>query len=134
MEKERICIDTDLIIEYLRGRKPFADKLEEVIMKYECYLTSITTYELYLGQERMKQKQNLDGLIQHFKILPFDLNSAKMSAKIQNELKNKGEEIGLPDILIAGICLINRIPFLTNNYQHYSRINNLSLIDLESIK
>ncbi|MEK9149918.1 MAG: type II toxin-antitoxin system VapC family toxin [Candidatus Desantisbacteria bacterium] len=134
MEKNRICIDTDLIVEYLRGRKPLADKVELALIRYECCLTSITAYELYLGQERMKKKQNLDSLMEHFRILPFDLDSAKMVAKIQSELRKKGEEIGLPDTLIAGICMINKIPLLTNNYGHYSRITNLNLVVLDSLK
>jgi tRNA(fMet)-specific endonuclease VapC len=66
--------------------------------------------------------------------LPFDLDSAKMTATVQNELREKGEEIGLPDTLIAGICIANSIPLLTNNYDHYSRIKNLRLVDLDSLK
>ncbi len=50
-------------------------------------------------------------------------------AEIQDSLDKKGKNIGIPDTLIAGICIAAGIPLLTLNTQHFSRIAALKLIN-----
>ncbi|MEW6066840.1 MAG: type II toxin-antitoxin system VapC family toxin [Nitrospirota bacterium] len=129
MGKEAACIDTDICIDFLRNREPGFGMFLKGVSEHIPYITSITAFELHLGHIKMKKKESLDNFINRFHILTFDSLAAKTAAKIQAELDEKGTDIGMPDTLIAGICIANSIPLLTNNVKHFSRIKALKLIE-----
>lgn len=129
MVKEAACIDTDVCIDFLRSRNPGAEKFLKTVSEFTPHITSITAFELHLGHIKLKKRDSLDSFINQFHILPFDAKAAKTTAKIQAELDEKGAHIGIPDTLIAGICVANSIPLLTNNIRHFSRIKSLKLIE-----
>jgi len=45
-----LCIDTDVIIDYLRGREPGKSTFASWRNKAEVLVTSITAFELLLGR------------------------------------------------------------------------------------
>jgi len=128
--KETACIDTDICIDFLRNREPGKGMFLRAIAEFIPHITSITAFELHLGHIKMKKRENLEDFINQFHMLSFDSKAAKITAKIQAELDEKGTGIGMPDTLIAGICIANTIPLLTNNINHFSRIKSLNLIEL----
>jgi len=130
MEKERLCIDTDVCVDFLRKKNPGFNLFTKVFNRYEPCITAITAFELYLGHTKMKRRERIDDFINQFIILPFDLKASEVSAKIQSALDEKGEGIGIPDTLIAGICISNQVPLLTLNKKHFSRITGLKLITI----
>ena len=128
MDKEPVCIDTNLCIDFLRKREPGFSQFLNVLKTYEPCITTITTFELFMGQFKMKRKQDIEGFIKQFLILPFDLASSKESAKLFVNLSSLGKGLDIPDIMIAGICIANKIPLLTMNLSHFSRIAELKVI------
>ena len=52
-------------------------------------------------------------------VLPLDVTAARQAAALQRTLQQQGQVIGLPDTLIAGVCLAQQIPLLTRNSRHY---------------
>ncbi|MFQ5688324.1 MAG: type II toxin-antitoxin system VapC family toxin [Candidatus Scalindua sp.] len=131
MAKKAACIDTDLCIDFLRKREPGYNLFVKVINNFEpCCITTITAFELCLGHIKMGKKKKLDGFFEQFKILPFDFIASKMAADIQSKLDKKGAGIGMPDTLIAAICAAHKIPFITGNIKHFSRVESLELIEL----
>lgn len=130
MAKERVCVDTDVCIDFLRKRTPGFDLFVKILDGYEPCMTAITAYELYLGHMKMKRKDQIDDFIYQFVILPFDLKASEVSANIESSLDRKGKGIGIPDTLIAGICISNNLPLLTLNTVHFSRITGLNLIPI----
>ena len=53
--------------------------------------------------------------------------TVKWAARIHRELADRGEPIGNPDCLIAGICLTRDAVLLTNNRPHFEKIDGLHL-------
>lgn len=49
MEPRNVCVDTDVVIDYLRGRNKNQDILPAVIKKHEVYISPVSVYELYYG-------------------------------------------------------------------------------------
>lgn len=49
MDSRRICVDSDVVIDYLRGKNRFQEVLPSAIEKYNCYIAPISVYELYYG-------------------------------------------------------------------------------------
>lgn len=116
----QLIIDTDVIIDYLR-RPP--QLLEKAITQFHCGLSAVTLYELTsVAVKSERQHRRLQEFLQIVLVIPFDEQSAIHAADIWRNLQKQGLTIGLPDTLIAGTCLANRLPVLTNNKRHYSRI------------
>ena len=127
MAKELVCIDTDVCVDFLRKRNLGFDLFIRILKGYEPCITAITAYELYLGHMKMKRKDRIDDFIYQFVMLPFDLKASEVSANIESSLDRKGKGIGIPDTLIAGICISNNVPLLTINTMHFPRVNGLNL-------
>lgn len=129
MERPVACVDTDFCVDYLREKAPRCTQFEQAMARFDLRMTAITAYELLLGQVRMRRKQDLSGLLEVVPVIPFGRRAAEESAKTHSILMKKGQEIGLPDTLIAGICLAEAIPLLTCNLAHFERVEDLKVID-----
>ncbi len=127
MEKHRVCIDTDIIIDFLREKSPGQEILEECIEKYECYITFITAFETYLGLKSEKQKNIFNSILGELKLVPTNLKAAEKSAQIIKELRKENKEIGLMDSIIAGMCINNGLELVTKNIDHFNRVKGIKL-------
>lgn len=56
-------------------------------------------------------------------------SAANRAAEIYADLKKKGQPIGHTDCLIARIALVNGLQVVTNNTDHFERIDGLELIN-----
>jgi predicted nucleic acid-binding protein len=52
---------------------------------------------------------------------------AETAAIIYADLRKKGNEIGHTDTLIAGIAIVSELQLITNNTNHFKRINDLNI-------
>ena len=130
MAKKNVCVDTDVCIDFLRRKEPGLTLLIKLLEKFDPCITTITAFELHLGHIKMNRKDRIEGFIDQFNILPFNLEAAIISARIQALLDSRGEGIGIPDTLIAGICVAEKVPLLTLNAKHFSKIDELRLINI----
>ncbi len=129
---KRVCLHRyGCLCRFLRKKDPGFSLFIKILKGYEPCITAITAYELYLGHMKMKRKDRIDDFIYQFIILPFDLKASEASANIESSLDKKGKGIGIPDTLIAGICISNNVPLLTINTMHFSRVNGLSLFPVD---
>lgn len=97
-------------------------------------LTSITTFELYLGSELSKKKDSnlkvIQSLFQQFPVFPFNLKASNIASKIYSDLEKKGEMIELNDIYIASIVIEQNSILATDNINHFNRILSLKTITI----
>lgn len=126
-----VCIDTDIIIQYLKGDEKADKKINELIDKEELITTSINVFELYKGGGRASSEELdiISNFLTNFKILDFDSESSKKSAEIFNELKKQGKEVDPLDLMIASIAITKNQKLLTGNTKHFNRIPDLELED-----
>jgi len=122
-----LIADTDVIIDYFSGSEPFAGMVAGLIQKDSLALTSITVFELYAGVTGAKRLGQIDSLVSLAPVFPFGTEDAMAAVGIYNDLKKEGKLIGIQDILIAGICVARKLPLLTRNTDHFSRIPALKL-------
>ena len=122
-----IVADTDVIIDFFSGSEPFAQVIADLIRKDRLALTSITVFELYAGVSGPRRLDQIDDLVSLAKVFSFGTEEALAAVGIYNDLKRVGKLIGIPDILIAGVCLARKQPLLTRNREHFSRIPGLKL-------
>jgi len=123
----KYCLDTDVVIEFLKDRNSPASKL---ILRFrdEVAITSITLYELYYGPLKAgleKEILDIDSLRRQIIVLPFDEYAAEKAAKIDAKLHKVGQPVGLRDVFIASIALAHKLIVVTRNLQDFKRIKHV---------
>jgi len=122
-----IIADTDVIIDFFTDNRPVSDEISKFILEKRLGLTSVTVYELYAGVIGKKRIKQIEDLITKVPIFSFGVTEAALAGRIYTALKAKGRLIGNQDIIIAGICIANKLPLFTKNIAHFSVIPQLSL-------
>ncbi len=131
MATSLLIVDTDIIIDFLRHQ---SEVLLQVASQYQCCITAISLFELQIGTIRSEQqKQRFSQALSHFSILPFDANAAHHASTVGRHLQQSGQMIGLPDTMIAGICLSQDLPLLTRNTRHYTRVTGLQIFTPDNL-
>ena len=124
-----LCVDTNLLIDFLKNREPGATALERALLNYHCGMTSITHYELLYGMARARRSIGEEVLTEALTVLPLDRVAAARAARLHAQLVHANQDIGVKDTLIAAICLAHAVPLLTANVRHFSRVEGLTVID-----
>ena len=125
--ENRVCVDTDIIIDYLRGRLPGVKIFAQIITEEIPFTTYITNFELLCEARKSREKKIIEECLLGIKILPFDELSSNEAARIYIDLRQRGQLIGIRDILIAAIAITNGLQISTKNLKDFKRINGLSL-------
>lgn len=128
----KLClVDTDILSEFFKGNINVINKVDEYLREYDAINVSIITYyEILNGllyKDARKQLFRFEEFIKLNKVIPLTLQTTKISAGIQANLRKKGTEIGHTDTLIAGIAIANGFQLITNNTNHFNRIKDLDL-------
>lgn len=126
-----MIIDSDILIYFLKGNRIVVDELLK-LSPDELYTTRINYTELLYGAyNSIKVEENLTkftNFLKKFNILEFDQRSSEVFAKTKVKLKKEGNIIADMDLMIASIAIANNYELVSNNHKHFSRIENLKLI------
>ncbi|MHC1627790.1 MAG: type II toxin-antitoxin system VapC family toxin [Candidatus Nezhaarchaeales archaeon] len=135
MEAARVIVDTDVLIDLLRGVKSIVGAIRDLESR-GCLLatTVVNAFELFYGacksRSRERNVASVKRLLGRLKILSLGLKSALRASIIHAELEAQGRPIGLRDVLIAAIALTRGYGIVTKNVKHFERIKELMLIPL----
>jgi tRNA(fMet)-specific endonuclease VapC len=121
-----IVADTDVLIDFLRGRG--AAERVALELKQGLATTVISAFELWAGSiGSTKREKAVAVLLDALAIITLDASAAKQAAALRHSLQKKGRTIGMADSLIAGICIDRSAILLTRNTKHFGDIPRLSL-------
>ncbi len=127
-------IDTDIIIEYLRGNKIVVKRLIDLLNK-RLFITTISIAELFYGiYQSSKVKENHEkfrDFLSNVEILTIEFENCKTFGKIKSKLKKEGNLIDNLDLFIACICLDNNLTLVTNNEKHFRRLKDLKIMNIK---
>ena len=130
--EQKICLDTDVLINFLRNKKEEVKFILEQEERNEITTTYINLFELYYGAYKSKEQQkNLEAvnlIIDRITILNLTLLSVKKAGEILAQLEREGEKVDFRDILIGTIALLHNCILKTNNTKHFSKIEGLKLV------
>lgn len=124
-----LAVDTDLVIDFLRGRGEGASLVRDGLAEGNLRLTAITGFELRVGTDFLDRRDDILRLFRS-RTLPIDLAAALRAGEVFSSLRAEGRGIGFADCLQAGICLRHAIRFATRNRKHFERVEGLDLADL----
>ena len=121
---DRILLDTDIVIEYLRG----SDKATEYIegLTGELLLSTITLAELWSGVRGDEEAQSLELFLLAFRIVAVDGEIAKNGGSFRREY-SASHGTGLADALIAATALKEEAKLISFNARHYPMIPDLEI-------
>jgi tRNA(fMet)-specific endonuclease VapC len=119
--------DTDVLIDFLEGRSPTAERLALELDRGQLRTTVISRFELLAGAKTGPQQKVVGALLAALPSLPLDEQAADRAAEIRRGLERDGVGIGMADSLIAGIALVHDGILLTRNRRHFERVSGLTL-------
>lgn len=126
-----VVVDTDLVIDFLRGKGPGAPLVRDLIASHRLRVTAITAFELRVGADFLARRDDILRLV-HSRAFPLDSRSALRAGELAATLRGAGQDIGLADCLQAGICMNFDLPFATRNRKHFDRVEGLQLFDVSA--
>jgi predicted nucleic acid-binding protein len=122
---EKVVLDTDVLVDLLRGKEKAVRKIQELEEHAIIYTTVVNLFELYYGAYKSKYKEKnvkaVSELEKSINILLLDERSAEIAGKMLAELQSKGKDVEFRDALIAGIAIRNSVPIYTRNVKHFRR-------------
>ena len=121
---ESVLLDTDVLIDYLRGLPAaveFLEGLEDSLM-----ISSMTVAELYAGVREGEERQVLDLFSRAFEIIPIDDEIARQGGLYRRDYQ-ASHNTGLADGLIAATAERKKAKFVTLNASHYPMLANLKI-------
>jgi tRNA(fMet)-specific endonuclease VapC len=127
------CLDTNFIIDIIKGKISIEtlNKLEDNSLS----IASPSIVEIIRGLHLKSTSQNIkhneeekiENILNSLNILQLNKENAKAAGKIQAQLVNKGEDIGIMDIMIAAIAITNNEILITRNKKHFEKIEGLKI-------
>jgi len=125
---ESLCIDSDVLIDFLRGKPEAAGKMRAAEGRYFLCTTACNAYELLAGAVSPARRTAVIRLLDRLRVLPLTRAAAEKSAETGAALKARGQGLPLADLLIAGTALENKCLLLTGNRKHFEKIPGLALL------
>ena len=111
-------VDTNILIDYMRGRADAVKFVEEVVAKSLCYLSSITVAELYAGVREGKERRLLEQFFAAFDIASVDGEIVRIGGLYRRDY-GKSHGVGLADAIIAATAEFHRAKLATLNKKHF---------------
>lgn len=128
-----VVLDTNFLIDVMQGNPEAARRLEDLLESTASMaISAITVMELHHGIPRSKKPQKeaerIDRGLRGITTYPITYDIAAKAGRIDGELVDRGEPIGIPDVLIAASALKHAEPVLTRNTRHFKRISGLEIL------
>lgn len=129
-------VDTDWVIHYLKGRRPFVERLR-VLREQGLAISVINLGELYEGvygaTKPEEREQGLKDFLQGVTTLGLDEETCRIFGRERQRLRQAGNLPGDMDLFIGATALRHNLTVLTNNRNHFERIVGLRIESLPSV-
>ena len=131
-----VVLDSSVLIAAERGALNLDAMLAALPPGETTVTTAIVAAELLHGVERAhpearraRRSAFVEALLGRLTLLPVDLGTARLYARIWATLAAAGQPIGPHDMLIAAVALQHRHAVATCNARHFRRVPGLEILD-----
>ena len=128
-----VIFDTSVLVALEHG----SHGLEKLVAGRESEpfgISVVTVSELLHGVHRADSEKRrltrgafVEKIIQTFPLYPFDLNAARIYAKLWANLAKKGVAIGAHDLMIASTAIALGFSVLTADVRDYGKVKEVSV-------
>ncbi len=124
MAKIKLLVDTDIIIDYLKGVKPARELFKSKDIVIYCSILSKKELLSKVGLSDSERKKIMN-LISRLKVLKIDND---INQKYMLLINRYGErQSSIVDYLIAATAWAKNLPLLTRNIKHFKKIKEIKL-------
>ncbi len=118
-----MLVDTDVLIDYLRGLSKAAAFLESNLDVVA--ISAMSVAELYQRVREGEERMALSDMVSVLTVLPITESVAKEAGLLRRQYR-KTNNAGLADCLIASTALAHDLPLRTLNVKHYPMLKDVS--------
>ncbi len=116
---ERLLIDTDVLIEYLRGRDRAVEYLEG--LHADLYVSVVSIAELFAGVRGEEEEASLKQFLLTFTVLPVTQKVAQLGGLYRREYR-ASHSTGIADALIAATAEDSGAGLVSFNRRHFPMV------------
>jgi tRNA(fMet)-specific endonuclease VapC len=124
-----ILLDTNVVIAFFNGNIEVLKRIQAEIGRIA--LSTLVVAELdYGAKASQKAKENIEKLhrfVDIVRVVPFDLECAKIFGTIKSKLRKLGKPTGEMDALIAATAMSHKALLVTGNRNHFENIESLKV-------
>lgn len=124
-----LLIDTDVLINYLRGYVDAVTYIESLTDPF--LISSITVAELYSGVRDGAERTALDIFISAFEVVAVD-EAIALKGGLYRRDYGKSHNVGLADALIAATAETKGAVLVTLNRKHFPMLANVNVPYIKS--
>lgn len=122
MSRRRL-VDTDVLVEYLRGRSRAVDYLEG--LAGELHVSAVTVAELFAGA-REEEETRLRAFLATFEVEPITERSAELAGRFRRAW-GPSHGTGLADALVAAAAETVGGTLVTFNDRHFPMLESVEV-------
>jgi len=116
-----VLVDTDVLVEYLRGQEAAADYLET--REGLLHVSAVTVAELFAGA-RSDEEGRLETFLEAFSVRSVTAGVAMRAGSFRREYGDS-HGTGLADALIAATAAEASLPLATFNTRHFPMLERV---------
>jgi predicted nucleic acid-binding protein len=122
-------VDTDILINFLRGRKKAKEYLSSLLDESSICCSAITVAEITAGM-RSGEEGRTKALLDHIEVLDVNRDVAEKAGFYKRSTKS--HRLELDDCLVAATAFVHKAVLATGNGKHYPMKDiNLMIVDTE---
>lgn len=118
--KESLLVDTDILVDYLRGYSPAVDFFKQSVN--QIHLSAITHAEIWAGV-RQDEVNVVQQVLSALPVVVINATIARHAGEIQRQQSSK-TGMGLADALIAACAHSIDAKLVSLNQKHFKEIEN----------
>lgn len=127
---DKIFIDTDVLIDYSKGKSVQLDKLLEKQQKHKAilFVNSIVIAE-FLTDKNLNNEikyESAKDFLSLFKVSDLTGKTGTIAGKLLRE----GSTLFIGDAMIAATCLENKLKLATRNKKDFKKVKGLKFLEI----
>ncbi len=123
----RPVLDSDVLIDYLRGAGAGHTLLRRLRGSLDYRVTAVSAFELALGRSYARDPRPALAVLAP-PSLPLTRSAALRAGTLLRVLRSEGQRLDVRDAMQAGICLEAGAPLVTRNQSHFERVDGLRAV------
>jgi len=114
-----VLVDTDVLINYIRGYEAFVDLLDNLSEKEELFVSAMTRLEILAGIRRHEKVRTLE-ILEAFTYVGLSDEIVAQAERYLMDYRAQGITLSVPDSLIAASAFVMGLRLVTMNPRHYA--------------
>lgn len=115
---QTVIVDTDIVIDYLRGVQYASELMLALWDGNTAYLSILSVYELYAGM-RENETEATENFVNACIIEPLSLEITRRAGEIYRLYRKEGITLTSIDCLVNATALVKGHKIATRNKDHY---------------